>query len=137
MKSWVNRSTLRRLPWLWVLALLLTAGLAGCADSEDSSDAVTTFLNALVDQDRDKLFSVVCAEWEAGAALEFDAFQAVSAELDGVKCEATGEDGDDKLVTCEGKIVLDYNGELRDMSLENNTYRVQKEDGEWKVCGYE
>jgi hypothetical protein len=40
------------------------------------------------------------------------------------------------LVTCTGLMVLNYNGELRNRSLADQTYRVKKSGGDWKVCGY-
>lgn len=119
------------------LFLLAVLGLTACAKSEKSSDAVEAFWKATISRDRDKMLAAVCPEWEEQAALEFDAFEAVTAKLEGLDCQKSGSVEGDELVSCQGKIVVDYNGELRDMSLEDYVYRVRKDDGEWKVCGYE
>jgi hypothetical protein len=122
---------------LAVLALT-TLLVAGCAQDKGPQDAVETFLKAMLDGDQDKAFSVVCPEWEARAAVELDAFSGVSGKLEGLACKEAGKDesGEFTLVTCQGKMVLDYRGEERERSLEGTNYLTQKIDGEWKVCGY-
>jgi hypothetical protein len=121
---------------LILLAQIITLLLAACSQSSGSVDAVKAFLDALVAKDIDKIPAVACAAWEIKAAVEFDAFGAVTAKLDNVSCKETGTEGEFTLVTCQGQIVLDYNGENRNMSLEDRVYQTKQESGKWKVCGY-
>jgi len=43
--------------------------------------------------------------------------------------------GANALVTCQGKIVASYNGELQEFNLSARTYVVENSTGEWLVCG--
>lgn len=38
---------------------------------------------------------------------------------------------------CTGKAVLDYNGEKQEVDLSALVYKVAREGGEWRVCGYQ
>ncbi len=122
-------------PALMVL-VLLAALLAGCAQSEKPGEPVKTFWGAVLAADKDKVLSTVCPEWEAQAQKEFDAFSGVTGKLDSAVCQKSGTDGAFTLVTCTGKMVLDYRGEQRERPLEGRTYLVKKVDGDWKLCGY-
>ena len=121
---------------LFLLLPLLIAGLAACADSAKPEDAVIPYLEALLSNDEQKLNSAICPAWEADAKRDLDAFTGVTGTLKDASCNKTGSDGDTALIACTGTMELDYNGELRDRSLEGTTYRVDKIDGDWKVCGY-
>jgi hypothetical protein len=109
--------------------------LAGCSQPGPDA-AVKSFLKALLAGDETKVYKAVCPEWEAQAAVELDAFSGVTGKLDGAICTKAGTDGDYTLITCTGKMVLSYQGELRDRSLEGRTYLAKRVDGEWKMCGY-
>lgn len=122
-------------PALTVL-ILLAVLLAGCAQSQKPEEPVKTFLGAVLAADKDKALSAVCPEWEALAQKEFDAFSGVTGKLDGAVCQKSGTEGAYTLVTCTGKMVLDYRGEQRERPLEGRTYLVKKVDGDWKLCGY-
>lgn len=111
-------------------ALLLL--LAACAQ-DDPADTVEAYLQARVDTDADTMASLSCAEWESQARVQAESFDAMNAELDGVRCSVAGEDGDFQLVSCEGQIVTTYNGESREWPL--RTYRLAQEGGEWRMCG--
>ena len=129
---------MRRADFLLLVMLVLVFGSAGCAPSSNSATVVEDYYKALVAKDRGRFVNLICADWEAAAMLEFDSFGAVEAELDGVSCEKSGTDGDNTLVTCKGSLSVTYRGEdNRLLSLEDNTYRVIKEGGEWRMCGYE
>jgi hypothetical protein len=120
---------------LVLLPLILL--LAACADSAKPEGVVLPYLEALLSSDEDRFFQMVCPEWEADAKRDFDAFTGVSGELQDATCTQAGMDGDYTLVTCAGLMVLNYNGELRSRSLADQTYRVKKSGGDWKVCGYQ
>ncbi|HVO68875.1 MAG TPA: hypothetical protein VMT24_02450 [Aggregatilineaceae bacterium] len=114
---------------------LLTLVLAGCSQPGPDA-AVKSFLTALLDGDENKMYETICPEWEAQAAAELDAFSGVTGALEGARCKQAGTDGDYTLITCTGRMVLSYQGEERDRSLEGRTYLTKRVDGEWKMCGY-
>ncbi len=123
--------------------LLLTAGalltLCGCAKKDTSSEVVKPveeFYNAIVTQDRDKIGSIACADWEKDALREVDAFMGVKSELKDFSCAVSEENGDSAVVTCTGAIAASYGAEVTDFALEGRSHKVVKEAGEWRVCGY-
>src|SRR5688572_4676626 len=124
--------------FIWI-SLLLALVLTACAEEPEEVDpapVVESYLNAMVNNEEDKIPSLVCGDFERDARTEFDAFGAVDdPKLEGLQCTAAGNDGEDKLVSCEGIISAVYNGEPRDIDLAGRTYRLTEDDGEWKVCG--
>jgi galactitol-specific phosphotransferase system IIB component len=130
----------RRLILLIPLVALLGGLLAACGGGSGTSDqapkAVEAYLQALVSQNADKLANLSCKDWEKNATMELDSFQAVSATLEGLTCKQSGSEGNNILVTCQGKIVATYNNEKQDLDLSGRTYKVAQEGGEWRVCGY-
>jgi len=114
---------------------LLLLDLAGCSQPGPDA-AVESFLKALLAGDENKVHQAVCPEWEAQAAVELDAFSGVTGKLDGASCTKAGTDGGYTLITCSGKMVLNYQGEQRERSLEGRTYLAKRVNGEWKMCGY-
>jgi hypothetical protein len=40
-------------------------------------------------------------------------------------------------VACQGKIVTTYAGETRNWDLAARSFKLVKEDGQWKMCGYQ
>lgn len=128
-----------RLPtfYLFLTAILISMALAGCASSKsEAAEAIENYLNALVAQDAIRLTNYSCTDWEAQAQIELDALTATSARLEGLECREAGQDGSDTLVTCMGRIVFDYNGELQELDLEGRTFTARQEGGEWRMCGY-
>lgn len=121
------------------LACIIVVLLAACsgAGAAGPGAAVQAYLESLVKQDADRLATLVCADWEAQARQELDAFQGVTAALEGVTCAESAKDGDVSLVTCEGKIVATYNNEQQDLPVSGRTFRVLQEGGDWRVCGYQ
>ena len=93
------------------------------------------YLNAMNEKDSTRLSTLSCADWEPTALMELDSFQAVSTTLEGLSCAQTGTDGANALVTCQGKIVASYNGELQEFDLSARTYVAENSTGEWLVCG--
>jgi hypothetical protein len=113
--------------------LLLTACSAGQADAAATVEA---YLQALVAKQSDQLSTLSCADWEASALTELDAFQNVEAQLVDLSCTETGSDAGATLVTCTGKITASYNGEQQEFPLEDRVYQLVEEGGELRVCGY-
>lgn len=114
-----------------LLGVLLLA--AACAEESDPSAAISSYLQAWVAGDEAQLISLSCAEWEPQARIQSQSFAAAEVTLEGLTCQRSGEDGDAALVSCDGTIVMDYNGEIREWELE--TYRAAQEGGEWRFCG--
>ena len=123
---------------LVLLAFVATSFLlvsCGTSNSDAPAAAVSTYLNALVEKDAERLPTLVCGEWEEDALIELDSLQAVDARLEGVVCTQTGSDGATALVDCTGSIVLTYDTEDQNIDLTNVTYQVVDEGGDWLVCG--
>lgn len=121
--------------WIAVLAAIMLA-LAACANEGSASQVVEKYLKAKVASDADDLSELACKEWEAKAQLDAKSFESVKAELQNMSCKENGKDGKYTLVTCQGKLVIEYRGEdPREQNLSDVTYRAVKEDGEWKMCG--
>ena len=67
-----------------LIALMTMLLLTACSKKSDSSEAVKpveAFYNAIVDQNRDRVSSISCADWEKDALREVDAFMGVKSEL--------------------------------------------------------
>lgn len=120
-----------------ILAIVSTLFLSACApkSSNAPAKAVEDYLNALVAKDSNRLTTLSCKDWEDGALLELDSFQAVITKLDGMACTQTGTDGDTALVLCKGKIIATYNNENQELDLSTRTYQVVQQGGDWLVCG--
>jgi hypothetical protein len=123
------------------LATILLIGLAalilaGCSSQGGAAQAVEGYLQALADKDQDTLVSLSCNAWEESALMELDSLVGVTAETQDLSCQESGTDGEDTLVTCTGKLVLNYNGELQDLDVSGRTMIARQEDGEWRACGY-
>lgn len=115
--------------------------LAACASQPgsagDPAAAVESYLDAMVKNEIDKLPSLVCPAYEAGARTDFDSFGAIGGvTLDNVTCTTASTDSDSATVTCTGSINFTYNGEANSQDLTGTTYAVQRVDGAWTMCGY-
>lgn len=116
------------------LAILLLAACSGSADGP--AQAIEGYIQALADKDQDTLVSLSCNAWEESALMELDSLSGVGAQVVDLSCQESGKDGEDSLVTCTGKLELDYNGELQELDLSGRTLLARLEDGEWRACGY-
>lgn len=122
---------------LRITFLLFVFVLAGCGGPEPSaSEPVEAYLQAVVDQDADRISTLVCSDWADSAMLEMDAFMGVEATLKDVSCTELEIIGEYASVLCSGSIVATYNNEQQEFSLEGREYSLVKEGGEWLVCGY-
>lgn len=118
---------------LFVVLVLMFMLLAACAPQEDPADVVESYFRAAVEGNAETMQSVSCAEFEADAARQAQSFSTVESTLEGMSCQKSGDEGAAALVTCEGAVVMDYNGEEREFPL--GTYRVVQEAGAWRFCG--
>jgi len=122
--------------FLIISLLFILLVLSACTEKANAPETVEKYLKAKVSGDEEKLVSLSCKSWEAQAALEAAPFQSVDAEIRNIACQETGRDGKYTLVTCEGKLIINYRGEdPREQTLGGTTYRAVEEDGEWKMCG--
>ncbi len=122
-----------------MLILISILALGACSKKTDSSEAVKPveeFYNAIVTQNRDRVSSITCAEWEKDALREVDAFMGVKSELKDFSCSVSSEGKDESFVVCKGSIAASYGAEVTDFPLENRSHKVIKEQGEWHICGY-
>ena len=122
-----------------LLVLLCIAGLTACSKKSDSSEMVRpveAFYDAIVSQNRDRVSSITCSDWEKDALREVDAFMGVKSELKDFSCTVTEEGKDRGTVTCKGAIAASYGAEITDFPLDGRTHTVVKEQGEWRICGY-
>ena len=125
---------MKRLPLPGILIALIFV-LTACAQSSPV-DTLQAYLQAKADSNLDALLSLSCAAWEGQAIVEASSFESMNAELQGMVCQETGQDGAFTVVECEGLIVTVYNGETREWDLGAFPYQLTQEDGEWKMCGY-
>jgi hypothetical protein len=121
----------------FLLFLALILALSACSGASNSAAAaVQAYFQALVDQDAEKAISLSCAAWEDQARIDADAFATNPATADGMACGEAGSEGEYTLVTCTGRLVLDYNGEEVPVDLAARSYLALQEGGEWRMCGY-
>jgi hypothetical protein len=120
--------------WFGLVPVL---ALAACSSaSTGPADAVEGYFTALVEKDSAKAISLSCAEWESSAQTDSDTFAVYPAMLENLSCKEESRTGDTADVTCTGKAVLDYNGDMQEINLADRTYQTRLEGGEWRMCGY-
>ena len=122
------------IPLLFLLSFLLLA----CSQVDDiPARTVELYYQALVDKDQARMLSLSCADWETTAILEYDGFVSVKTELVDFTCQSILQEDDFAYVTCEGAISASYDGEIRQFTLDEQTFSVVNQGGEWLMCGYE
>jgi hypothetical protein len=120
-----------------IIIFLTLFFLVGCSPAEsNAAEPVEAYLQAIVEQDADRISTLVCSDWVGSALLELDAFMGVAAELENVSCDVLDSSDDNAVVACSGSIVATYNNEQQQFSLEGREYLVVREGDEWVVCGY-
>lgn len=119
-----------------LLPLFILFLLAACAPAAGPEKTVEKFIQAINAKDATTLRLQTCKEWESDALLLLDSFQAVTTTLEGLSCQQTNDDPEGRaLVTCQGKLIASYNGELQEFDLSAQQYILQSFDGEWRICG--
>jgi hypothetical protein len=127
---------MRRSSVFSIILLIILLTLSACADKASAPDSIENYLKTKVKGDGNKLASLSCKDYEAQALLDAASFESVDAKIENLTCKETGKDGQFTLVTCEGKLIVQYRGEdPREQSLGGTTYRAVQEDDEWKMCG--
>lgn len=122
---------------LGILSLAACTGNGASGNlSAGAEGAVEAYFKALTEENLDQMIALSCADWEAGARLEFDAFAGVSTSLDNLQCRTVGNADQYTLVSCEGAILATYGDEQQSFDLSRSTYQVVEETGEWRMCGY-
>ena len=121
---------------LIITFIIGTMLLVACSNKNEAPNAVENYLQALVAKDSSRLLSLSCASWEEGAIAQLDSFQAVAIDLKDLSCSQTGSEGETALVLCQGSIMATYGAEVQDFPLNRQEFKVVKEGGDWRVCGY-
>jgi hypothetical protein len=121
----------------YAVSVLLMTILTGCQAGGAPSDVVEDYLQAVVDADWIQAVNLSCAAWEEGARTDANSFDSIEAWLEGVSCSVETTEGDAQSVTCQGVIVATYGAEDRELGLEGRIYKVIREGGEWRMCGYQ
>jgi hypothetical protein len=119
----------------WRILFLLL--LAGCTGAPSPAATVESYFRALVGKDSQKAIDLSCTAWESNARIDADTFAMYPATLEAMACRDAGSQGDIHLVECAGKAVLDYNGEKQTVDLSARVYKVIREGGDWRMCGYQ
>ena len=121
-----------RIVILSFISILLTA----CASAAGPEKTVEKYFQAVSEKDTSQVSTLACQDWEADALMVLDSFQAVTTQLDGLTCEQTGTDSNGMaIVSCQGKILASYEGEMLEFDLSIQEYLVENFNGEWLVCG--
>jgi hypothetical protein len=125
---------------LGTLCLVCSGILSACSGAgkvTDAASAIDAYNQALVSNNANQLSNLSCTAWEAEAKNELASFAAVTAKIENLNCQISGQDGDYTLVSCTGKIVANYNGENQEIDLSRRVYKAVQEDGQWRMCGYQ
>lgn len=110
--------------------------LTACAPAAGPEKTVEKFIQAINAKDASAVSALACKEWETDALLLLDSFQAVVTTLEGLSCQQSGTDSENRaIVECQGKLTASYNGELQEFDLSAQQYIVENSNGEWRVCG--
>jgi predicted small secreted protein len=125
-----------------VLLILILAAviLAACAGQDGAGSAAKKYFQAIADGDEDRIATLSCPDWESSARSDVAAFKGVKARLENVTCKPVSSSSetteDSSVVECSGAIVATYNNEDSNFELKGKQLTVQKQGGEWLVCGY-
>lgn len=117
--------------------LFLILLIASCSAEGSAPDAIEAYLRALVKGDQLQALNNSCAAWESQAKAEAASFESVEARLEGVTCSLVEGDEDEGLVQCTGAILATYGAEEQELNLQNRSYIVTFEAGDWRMCGYQ
>jgi hypothetical protein len=127
----------KRIPFFQILlVLVMLSFLVACQGGDDSVAALEGYLQAVVDADVVAAVERACADWEAEARAEAESFESVEAQLDSPACEVQSSEGDEQIIACQGEIQATYGREARALTLAGRSYRMLREGGEWRMCGY-
>jgi hypothetical protein len=128
-------TVMKKITHRWRILFLLV--LTACAGASTPATTVENYFRALVGKDSQKVIGLSCAAWESSARIDADTFSMYPATLEAMACRDTGTQGDVHLIQCTGKAILDYNGEKQAVDLSARVYKVIREGGDWRMCGYQ
>jgi hypothetical protein len=118
--------------------LLFSFSILACSQvGDEPARIVEIYYQALVDKAQARMLIYSCATWETTAILEYDSFISVKTDLVDFTCQSILQEDDFAYVTCEGAISASYDGEIRQFPLDEQTFSVVNQGGEWLMCGYE
>jgi hypothetical protein len=110
--------------------------LNACSSNSQPQKTVEKYLLAISNQDAAALSALSCKTWETDALMTLESFQAVTLTIDGLRCEQAGIHSSGRtIVTCQGKLIASYQGELQEFDLSIQQYLVESVNGAWLVCG--
>lgn len=124
---------------LALFALMLVVFLTACGTKDETAQItapVQAFYDAIVSQNRDRIGTIACGEWEKEALRDVDSFMGVKSELKDFSCAVENIQGDTASVKCTGSIAASYGAEVTEFPLERRSHKVVKEQGDWRICGY-
>jgi len=125
-----------QIQFFFTLTLIGVFVISACSQQRDAAGSVLAYLEALASREADTMVSLSCADWEAQARMDLEAFSAVTIALEDASCAVSGEEGGNTLVSCTGKIIANYGNEILEIDLSERTYLAVFEAGEWRMCGY-
>jgi hypothetical protein len=121
-----------------VLLVIISGTLTACGPASSPADAVTGYLEALAENDQSSAVANSCAAWEEQALAEGASFINVKVSLDDLSCQVVDETESQSTVACSGKYKFSYDaGEDQELDLSGRLFSVIKENGEWRMCGYQ
>lgn len=121
-----------------MLLVIITGTLTACGSASSPADAVTVYLEALAENDQSSAVASSCAAWEKQALAEGASFINVKVSLDDLSCQVVDEAETQATVTCSGKYMFSYDaGEDQELDLSGRLFSTIKENGEWRMCGYQ
>ncbi|HLV36663.1 MAG TPA: hypothetical protein VKY59_16185 [Spirillospora sp.] len=116
----------------WFTLLLCVLSLARCT-TNDPAALVESYLQAVIDDNTEQLAELVCAAREADALTAAASLRGTGASLQDMQCTVIEVDAAYQIVQCQGRIVVTYQGEQRELPL--GRYRLILERDSWRVCG--
>ncbi|MBP8997306.1 MAG: hypothetical protein KBG10_03345 [Anaerolineaceae bacterium] len=125
-----------KLKTTFIAVFLLTAILlASCAASSSPAEAVSAYWEAMVAKDKAQLSALSCSDYEAEALTTMESFGAFEPVLSNLECSVLETSGDSATVQCGGTIEVSYGAEVLKIDLSERNYAVEKESGDWRMCG--
>lgn len=111
--------------------------ISSCSAAGSPAGTMEKYLQALADKDEISAVNYSCAEWEEQALAEGASFKTVEVTLENLACLVDGETTETATVSCTGKFIFSYDaGEDQELDLAGRSFKVTKESGEWRMCGY-
>ena len=116
-----------------IICIVAAVIVAGCASEDNTASIVEAYLQAIVNDDVERLAELTCAEAEADAITAATSFRGTDAEIQGMQCRISEANEGYNIIDCQGKIAVSYQAELREFPL--GRYRVIQTGDVWRVCG--